>query len=121
MKKLTKFEFSGGIGDSTYDWNKLLDGSIYQLEQGDGKDYECTTATFSTLARSAAKKRGKTLKTEKTESGIVIQAVEATAEQKKEWAEADAARKAKKKAEKQAESESAGDEADETTEEQTEE
>lgn len=102
MKKLNKFEFSGGVGDSTYDWNKLLDGNIYQLEQGEGKDYECTTQTFSTLARSAAKKRGKTLKTEKTDDGIVIQAVEATAEQKKEWAEADAARKAKKEAEKAA-------------------
>jgi hypothetical protein len=86
MKSLKTFEFpEEGTGTrASYDWEKLLDGKIYQLEEG--KDYQCKTTTFATLARGAAKRAGKGVKVAKVEGGIVIQAVkgEAPAPEEKE-------------------------------------
>lgn len=73
MKALKKFEFASANGRNSHDWTKLLDGGIYQMDEG--TDYNCKTNTMLTLARNAAKKAGKKVKTAKTETGIVIQAV----------------------------------------------
>lgn len=76
MKSLKTFEFpTTRVGRGQYDWGKLLSGGIYQLEEG--KDYQCKTVSFLALARMAAKKAGKTLKTSKVEGGVVIQAMQA--------------------------------------------
>jgi len=108
MKALKKFEFTsgdrkGGI-EAKYDWAKILDGGIYCLEPG--KDYQCKDATFLTLARMAARKAGKTVKTQKTDDGLVIRAEPATKEQLKEWEARDAAKRAKKASGGEAEVES---------------
>jgi hypothetical protein len=73
MKKLKDFEFGTSAAKQTHDWAKLLDGTIYQLEEG--KDFTCKPATMIALARLAAKKAGKALKATKVEGGVVIQAV----------------------------------------------
>ena len=77
MKTLKKFEFpetKGGF-KSQYDWDKLLSGSILQLEEG--KDYSCKTANFFTMCRTQAKKRGMKVHTARVEGGVVIQALPA--------------------------------------------
>jgi hypothetical protein len=72
MKTLKAFDFPDRGDRGTYDWEKLLDGKIYQLEQG--KDFQCKPATIITMARNQAKKAGKGLKAVKVENGVVIQA-----------------------------------------------
>ncbi len=73
MKTLKSFEFTAPVGaKSRYDWDNILSGQIVQLEEG--KDYACKPATFSTLIRSAAKKRGQTVRTSKVDGGMVVQA-----------------------------------------------
>lgn len=95
---LKTFDF--GSDRSEYDWDTLLNGKIYKLKQGE--DFQCKTITFSTLARSSARRRGLSLNTSTEGDSIVIQAVEASEEQKTAWAEQDAQKKAKKEAEKAA-------------------
>lgn len=74
MKALSTFTFSRSTTrESKYDWNKLLDGGIYQLTEGD--DYTCKPETMITIARTAAKKRGLTIKAQKVDGGLVIQAI----------------------------------------------
>ncbi len=74
MRTLKSFEFTSGGAKGSYDWDKLLDGSIYQLEEG--KDFQCEVNTLISMARKQAKKKGKGLRTQKVEGGVVIQAVE---------------------------------------------
>ncbi|QDU23295.1 hypothetical protein [Urbifossiella limnaea] len=75
MKSLKTFEFPASrVGKGQYEWAKLLNGGIYQLEEG--KDYQCKTVSFVALARMAAKKAGKGLKASKVEGGVVIQAID---------------------------------------------
>ncbi len=75
MKTLKSYEFksSGSRNGRTYDWDKLMDGKIYQLEEG--KDYECKQQTVLMMARTQAKKRGMRLRGTKVEGGVVLQAV----------------------------------------------
>lgn len=75
MKTLKAFEFKPAVGSqgTQYDWDTLLSGDIYQLEEG--KDFTCKASTFSTLARAAAKRKGLKLQTGKVDGGIVIQAL----------------------------------------------
>lgn len=90
VKTLKTFEFpENGGGKTQYDWDVILDGKIRELERG--KDYTCKETTFATLARKAAKQRGMVVKSAKSDAGIVIQAVKASAEQLKAWEEAEAA------------------------------
>jgi hypothetical protein len=91
---LSSFEFkSFGEGKTDYPWAKWMDGQIRKLLSG--VHFTCKEATFLTLARSAAKKRGKIVQTSKVEGGVVIQAVPASEEQLQKWAEQEAIRKAK--------------------------
>jgi hypothetical protein len=71
MKKLRQFDFVQS-SRSRYDWPKLLDGSIYQLESG--KDFKCKPATLVALAARKAQGLGLRLKTAKVDGGLVIQA-----------------------------------------------
>lgn len=110
MKTLKTFEFKsfGGAG-STHDWDTLLDGKIYQLEEG--TDYECKTSTMGMMARTRARSRGMLLKTSVVEGGIVIQASPASEEQIAEWATKDEEREkvlAQRKADKKAAAETNG-------------
>ncbi len=91
MKTLKSYEFqeSGG-GKATYDWDAILSGKIVLLERE--KDYTCKDTTMQTLCRSAARRRGMVVKTGKDDAGLVVQAVKATPEQLKAWAEQDAAK-----------------------------
>lgn len=81
MKTLTSHTFTRAARESSYEWDKMLDGGIYQLEQGDGKDYECKTLTFCSLIRAAAKKRNKSVRTQAVtddkgnDKGVIVQAV----------------------------------------------
>jgi hypothetical protein len=84
MKSLESFEFTAPVGKAEYEWDKLLDGGIYQLAEGD--DYHCKTATFRVMAAKQARKKGNIVRVNKVEGGLVIQAVEATAEQLAKWA-----------------------------------
>ena len=73
MKTLKTFEFATTGRKGSYEWDKLLDGGIYQLEHG--KDFDAKPETVIALARAAAKKAGKKLKASKVEGGVVIQAI----------------------------------------------
>lgn len=76
MKTLKAFDFRTSTR-SRYDWDRLLDGGVYQLIEGD--DIAGKLGNFVVLAARQAAKRGKTLRRQKTEDGkgLVIQAVEA--------------------------------------------
>jgi hypothetical protein len=75
----------------TYDWDTWLDGKLRMLEEGEGKDFQCKVATFSTLARNAGKARGLVVRINKTEGGLVLQASPASKEQLKAWRDAEEA------------------------------
>ncbi len=114
MKTLKKFEFPAaraGVGQSQYDWGKLLDGGIYQLEEG--KDYTSNVKTVGMLARKQARKIGKKVKlaepAEGQPAGLILQAYDATAEEVAAWAAKDAAKKAAKAAGGADETEGEGD------------
>lgn len=79
MQVLQKFEFTQfGAKRSHHNWDMLLDGQIYQLEQG--KDFNSKPATLISLARNQAKLRGLTIRATKVEGGVVLQAVKPEAE-----------------------------------------
>lgn len=79
MKTLTSHTFTRAARESQYDWEKLLDGKIYQLEAG--SDFSCKVLTFCSLIRGAAKKAGVSVRTQTitddkgNETGVVVQAV----------------------------------------------
>ncbi len=76
MKTLEAFDFgkrTGGKGK--YDWAALLDGSIWELDQG--TDFAGKASGMISAARVRAKKAGKTLRAARTATGIVIQAIAA--------------------------------------------
>lgn len=77
MKTLNTFEF-GSSAKGSHDWDKLLDGQIYQIEPG--KDFTCKPTTFLTLARKQASARGMRLRTASVTDGLVIQAIRETGE-----------------------------------------
>ena len=52
-RKLEAFPAAKG---SRYPWAEWLDGSVWELVQGD--DFQAKTATFRTNAQTQAKKRG---------------------------------------------------------------
>lgn len=101
MKTLKKFEFKGRA-EAIYDWAKLLDGGIYQLDSGE--DFECKIGTMMMLVRTRARKNGKTVQVTKTEdgNGIVLQAHVASDEQLEAWKTQDAARKVRNAAKRAA-------------------
>jgi hypothetical protein len=74
MKSLKQFEFkSAGTQRSQYPWEQILDGGIYQCEQGEGKDFECSLVTFAALARTRAASMGKGVKiAQDSEKGTVV-------------------------------------------------
>lgn len=59
MQKLEAHTFNRSARESSYDWDTLLDGGIYQLSKGDGADddFDCEVITFQALARNAAKRK----------------------------------------------------------------
>lgn len=99
MKTLKKFEFASRT-ESTYPWEKILDGGIYELKEGE--DFKCKVATFSTLCRTQASKMHKTVKIGNVEGGIVVQATKMTDEQIAEHDAKVEQRKQEKAAEKAA-------------------
>jgi hypothetical protein len=72
MKTLKSFQFPAAASGfkSKYDWEQILDGKIHQLEEG--SDFTAKTETMATLIRSAAKRRGKSVKVAKVENGLVV-------------------------------------------------
>jgi hypothetical protein len=54
MQKLKDYQFRGR--GSTYDWDTILDGSIYRLTAGE--DFTCASRSLNHMARNEAKKRG---------------------------------------------------------------
>ncbi len=85
-EKLKSFEFKSR-SNSTYDWDKFLDGSIYKLAQG--KDFECDPKTINTMVRKQANARFKKAKVSvDAEAGtVIIQAVDMTPAEKKAYTE----------------------------------
>ena len=69
MKTLKNFEFDGA-SRSTYDWNMLLNGKIYEMESG--VDFTCKSVAFVSLARSTAKKRGLKVQIANQKNGNVV-------------------------------------------------
>ncbi len=57
-KRLEAFPASG---TARYDWNAWLDGSAWQLVKGE--DYTAKSATFLSMARLQAQRRGGKLRT----------------------------------------------------------
>lgn len=87
MKELKTFDFKSSTR-SYYDWEKILDGGIYELIEG--QDYHCSYNTMNTLARSRGKIRGKSVRVAKNadNTGCVIQAFDASPEQIARWEKA---------------------------------
>lgn len=69
MEKLKSYEFRNGSGQ--YDWDTILDGSIYRLVPGE--DFTCSAKSFNQMARNQAKRMGGKAKVseEKDESGEI--------------------------------------------------
>jgi hypothetical protein len=61
MQKLKEFEFKKGGGRSSYDWDTILDGSIYKLKAGE--DFETSAESFRSTANTAAKRLGGKVRT----------------------------------------------------------
>ena len=99
MVILSSFDFGGS--KQSYPWAEWLDGQIRMLKAGD--DFDCKPSTLTTLARNAAKRQGKVVQSKVVEGGLVLQAVEASAEQLAIWEQADLARAAEKEAAEAAE------------------
>lgn len=96
MKELESVDFSGDR--ESYDWETLLDGKAREMTSGE--DYHCKDSTLATLARNSAKRIGKVVKTKKVDGGMVLQAFDASDEQKAAWEQQDAIKKQEKEAEK---------------------
>lgn len=107
MKTLKKFEFPTPAARSTYDWDKFLDGGIYQLEAG--KDYDCKDQTFRMMAYKQAAKAHKNVQVAAVEGGLVIKATPMTPAEVKAYDK----KVADKKAEKEAAKAAGGEAADE--------
>ncbi len=73
-KKLESFAFASG-SNASYNWKQLLDGSIWELKQGE--DFNCKITTFATLARKQASIAGVSLRTStnKPANTFTLQAV----------------------------------------------
>lgn len=87
MKTLKKFEFkatSGGFG-AKYPWDQMLDGGIHQMVKGE--DYDSDDDALIAGIKTAGRKRGKHVKVQKVDGGLVLQATEADEETKAKWAE----------------------------------
>lgn len=68
----------GGKGRAEkYPYDEWLDGQIWQLEEGEGKDFQVNKMSFMTSVRGAAKKRGLKLKSRVLDNAVVIQAEKA--------------------------------------------
>lgn len=119
MKVLENHSFtrSAAATSGTYDWDTLLDGQIYQLTKGSGEDadYDCKGSNFRTMAKNACKRRNEgkpeaehigvrtqILRTDKEETGLIIQAVPASTLPKREVSEEAKAKAAKARAAKKA-------------------
>lgn len=66
------FRGRGGGRTSKYPWATWLDGSIWSLEAG--KDYDGKTRSLTSAAAGHAKKLGLKLRTEVSETGVILQA-----------------------------------------------
>lgn len=78
MQSLDSFEFSARRTRSMYNYDVLLNGKIWQLQQG--TDYDCKTASMMFLLRKEAKARNLDLRIAKVidEDGyetVVLQAI----------------------------------------------
>lgn len=54
MERLDDYQF--GSGNTTYDWDTILDGNIYRLVPDE--DFTSTPKSFNLMVRERAKKRG---------------------------------------------------------------
>lgn len=78
MRELESFDFGKGRDKKPKDirlpWDKLLDGNIYELEQG--VDFHSSFQTFRVKLHNAAKRRGLKAKTviNRLKTRITIQA-----------------------------------------------
>lgn len=94
MKTLKTFDFALS-GRSRYDWDTLLDGTIYQMTEGE--DFDCKVNTLTTLLRDRAKKRGKRVQISVGEGVVTFQAT--NLEQEKPVAKKPSTKKGGKKSE----------------------
>jgi hypothetical protein len=75
MKTLKKHEFTTST-QQTYDWDTLLNGKIYQVDEG--TDFTCRIEGFVGMAKARASSRGQDLNIQITKDGeqrsVVLQA-----------------------------------------------
>lgn len=73
-KRLSSYTFPSGRGrGTTYDYDSLLDGSPWELVQGE--DFQSKVESFISSAGQAARKRNMVLRSHrKNETTVVIQA-----------------------------------------------
>ena len=75
-KTLDSFDFPhGGRKGVEYDWNTILDGKIYQLEQGKDFPEKVKVSTFVGAAARAASAKGLRVKRQIDGKILVMQAV----------------------------------------------
>jgi hypothetical protein len=57
MQEIAVYDWNKNKGRKPkYDWDKILDGGIYRMQEG--VDFECSRTAFRTLAFTTARKRG---------------------------------------------------------------
>lgn len=78
MKKLEKHTFKTKGRRSNIDWDQVLDGSIWHLEEG--VDFTSKPASVRASAQQAAKQRGLKAKVDVLDDAVVIQAIEPDSE-----------------------------------------
>lgn len=69
-QKLEDFDFRLNTQRGSHDWDRLLDGSIWRLVQGD--DFNCTTESMRKMVYQRAWKKGGSAHTDMSEKGILV-------------------------------------------------
>lgn len=70
--KLDTYVFPGAGRKASFDYNSILDGSIWQLENG--VDFDMSPQSFRNSVSRAAKWKGQFIRTSITGNVIVVQA-----------------------------------------------
>jgi len=71
---LSEGDFDFGATPGRYDWDSLMDGTIWRMVHG--TDFDVKPTSFITSAKKAANKRGKGLRIRQDGDDVVLQATD---------------------------------------------
>lgn len=71
-KVLQQYEPKRRGPKTRYPWDQWLDGKIRRLDQGKGKDFQCSVTSMVDLVRKTARKRGVSVTVHEESAACVI-------------------------------------------------